>query len=163
MTHDTDTEMAADDERWMRLALDQAHEAHARGDWPTGAVIVRNGALLSAGQNRQNTQRDPIVHAETDAIHTAAAQHGVDALRGATLYCTMEPCPMCAGALKLAGVGRVVLALRHARLRRADLGSYTFEAFCSMTGFDVALTQDVLTDEYLALRLAWGGDAVKPG
>jgi tRNA(adenine34) deaminase len=73
----------------------------------------------------------------------------------------MEPCPMCAGALKLANVRCLVLGLRHARLRRSDLGDYGIEAFCRMTGFDLALRDGVLADEYLALRLRWGGDKVE--
>ncbi len=151
----------ADDLRWMRLALDQAEDAFARGDWPTGALLVRDGRLLGTGQNRQNTQANPMRHAETDAIDAAVAGHGVAAVRGATLYCTMEPCPMCAGALKLAGIGTVVLALRHARLQRTDLGHYSFEAFCDMTGYQPALRDGVLEHDYLALRLRWGGDAVR--
>lgn len=148
-----------DDAHWMGLALDAAREAHARGDWPTGAVLVKDGIVLGHGQNRQNSRADPLLHAETDAIHAAVASHGSDAVRGATLYCTMEPCPMCAGALKLAGVSRLVLALRHARLRRVDLGTYTIEDFCAMTGFALALRDGVLEEDYLALRLRWGGDA----
>lgn len=147
-----------DDLRWMGLALQAAHEAHARGDWPTGAVLVKDGRLLASGQNRQTTQGDVTVHAETDALRAAFAAHGPEAALGATLYCTMEPCPMCAGALKLAGVQALVLALRHARLRRTDLGAYSIEAFCRLTGFQLELRDGVLEEEYLALRLRWGGD-----
>jgi tRNA(adenine34) deaminase len=149
-----------DDLHWMRLALEASHEAHARGDWPTGAVLVKDGRLLASGQNRQNTQGDVTVHAETDALRAAFSAHGPHAARRATLYCTMEPCPMCAGALKLAGVRCLVLALRHARLRRSDLGEYSIEAFCRMTGFDLELRDGVLEQDYLALRLRWGGDPV---
>ena len=156
------TPTAAEDLHWMQLALEEAREAHARGDWPTGAVLVKGGRLLSRGQNRQNTQGDVTAHAETDALRNAFAAHGPDAAKGATLYCTMEPCPMCAGALKLGQVGTLVLALRHARLRRTDLGDYTIENFCRMTGFDVALREGVLEADYLALRLRWGGDQVRP-
>jgi len=146
------------DRRWMRLALEQAHEAHARGDWPTGAVLVKRGTLLASGQNRQNTRGDPTAHAEPEALRAAFAAHGPRAAEGATLYCTMEPCPMCAGALKVAGVHRLVLALRHARIGRTDLGGYCIEAFCAMTGFAPELRDGVLEDDYLALRLRWGGD-----
>lgn len=148
------------DAHWMRLALDEAQHAYERGDWPTGAVLVSGGQLLARGQNRQVSQRDPTLHAETDALRQAFAAAGSDAARGATLYCTMEPCPMCAGALKLAGVTTLVLALRHARLRRADLGHYSIEQFCALTGHALTLRQGVLEDDYLALRLRWGGDAV---
>lgn len=153
---------AHEDQRWMRLALDEAREAFERGDWPTGSVIVREGRLLGAGQNRQVTLRDVTRHAETEAIHRTLAAHGPDATAGATLYGTMEPCPMCAGALKLAGITRIVLALRHATLRRTDLGRYALESFCALTDWHPALTEDVLQGEYLALRLRWGGDQVAP-
>lgn len=153
---------AATDLRWMRVALDASTEAFERGDWPTGAVLVRDGRLLATGQNRQETQRDITVHAEVDAIRAALAAHGPGATVGATLYCTMEPCPMCAGALKLAGVTRLVLALRHRTLRRTDLGRYDIESFCEMTGWHPALTEGVLEQDYLALRRRWGRDAVTP-
>jgi tRNA(adenine34) deaminase len=157
----TDTpNQRATDEHWMRLALHEAESAHARGDWPAGAVLVQGDRLLSLGQNRQVSGRDALLHAETEALHQACAAHGPDAARGATLYSTMEPCPMCAGALKLAGVQTLVLALRHARLRRADLGSYSIEGLCAMTGHALALRQGVLEDDYLALRMRWGGDVV---
>jgi tRNA(adenine34) deaminase len=153
-----------DDRFWMAQALIQAEEAFARGDWPTGAVIVQGGPgggrLLGSGQNRQVSTGDPLLHAEPDAIRQAAAAHGVAALQGATLYCTMEPCPMCAGALKLAGISRLVLALRHATLRRADLGDFTVERFCALTGHPMAVTDGVLEEPYLALRLRWGQDRV---
>ncbi len=149
-----------DDGFWMAQALAQAEEAFARGDWPTGAVIVQRGRLLGSGQNRQVSTGDPLLHAEPDAIRQAAAAHGADALQGATLYCTMEPCPMCAGALKLAGITRLVLALRHATLRRTDLGDFTVERFCALTGHAMSVTDGVLEAPYLALRLRWGRDHV---
>jgi tRNA(adenine34) deaminase len=148
------------DEHWMRLALNEAEDAYARGDWPTGAVLVQGGELLGRGQNRQVSQGDPTLHAEPDALRQAFAAHGPAAAQGATLYCTMEPCPMCAGALKLAGVSTLVLALRHATLRRSDLGDYSIERFCTLTGHAMALRDGVLEADYLALRLRWGGDQV---
>lgn len=152
--------MDKEDERWMAQALLGAEEAFARGDWPTGAVLVKDSRLLATGQNRQVSTGDPLLHAEPDAIRRAAADHGPHATRGATLYCTMEPCPMCAGALQLAGISRLVMALRHAKLRRTDLGRYSIEAHCAMTGHGLALTDGVLEAPYLALRLRWGRDAV---
>jgi tRNA(adenine34) deaminase len=149
-----------DDDFWMTEALAQAEEAYARGDWPTGAVIVRDGQLLGRGQNRQMSTGDLLLHAEPDAIRQALAAHGAGATEGATLYCTMEPCPMCAGALKLAGISRLVLALRHATLRRSDLGDFTVERFCALAGHTMAVTDGVLEERYLALRLRWGRDQV---
>lgn len=150
-----------EDERWMALALAQAEEAHARGDWPTGAVIVREGRMLAVGQNRQVSTGDPLLHAEPDAIRAAVSAHGAGAVRGATMYCTMEPCPMCAGALALAGIGRLVLALRHATLRRTDLGAFSMEAHAELTGRAIELTEGVLQAPYLALRRRWGRDPVR--
>jgi tRNA(adenine34) deaminase len=155
-------EPAEIDRHWMRLAIAEARDAFSRGDWPTGSLLVRDGHLLATGQNRQVTRGDVTEHAETDAISRAFAAHGPRATDGATLYGTMEPCPMCAGAMKLAGIRRVVLALRHATLRRTDLGAYALEPFCTMTGWFPSLTEGVLQDEYLALRLRWGGDQVAP-
>jgi len=149
-----------DDEHWMRLALAEAQQAYTRGDWPTGAVIVRDGRLLGRGQNRQVSTGDVMLHAEPDAIRDALSTHGAGSSGGATLYCTMEPCPMCAGALKLAGISRLVLALRHKTLRRTDLGDFTVEAFAALCGHALALRDGVLEADYLALRLRWGGDTV---
>src|SRR5262245_62228657 len=75
----------------------------ARGDWPVGSVLLRDGVVLATGQNRQNTERDVTWHAEFEAMRRASREHGAAILIGATVYSTMEPCPMCAGAMKLAG------------------------------------------------------------
>jgi tRNA(Arg) A34 adenosine deaminase TadA len=149
------------DEHCMRMALDAAEEAFARGDWPVGAVLVNGGEVLSIGQNRQISQRDLLVHAETDAIRVAESRHGLARLAGGTLYATMEPCPMCAWAVKAAGIRRLVLGLRHATLRRTDLGRYRIESFCEMVGFgELEFTTGVLEAECLALRRRWGKDQV---
>jgi len=150
------------DSDYMDLALAQAEEAFARGDWPVAAVVARDGAVLGAGQNRQNTAGDVTMHAETEAIRAATRAHGAARVAGATLYSTMEPCPMCAWALRLAGIGRLVLGARHATLRRTDMGAYSVEAFCRLTDFDLALTPGVREAECLALRRRWGRDQVAP-
>src|SRR5262249_5753057 len=130
----------------------------ARGDWPVGAVLVRDGVILARGQNRQNTERDVTWHAESEAMRHATRDHGVDSLVGATVYSTMEPCPMCAGAMKLARIARLVLGTRHATLHRTDLGRYSIESFCELTGYDLALTSSVREPECTALRRRWGKD-----
>src|SRR5262249_60401885 len=98
------------------LARRQAEEAFARGHGPVAAVIVRDGRVLGIGQNRQNTESDVTWHAEFDAMRTAARTHGAERVAGSTVYSTMEPCPMCAGAMKVAGIARLVLRLRPATL-----------------------------------------------
>ena len=150
------------DADYMDLALGHAEDAFARGDWPVAAVIVRNGAVLATGQNRQNTEGDVTWHAEFDAIRAAVQAHGAERVTGATVYTTMEPCPMCAGAMKLAGIRRLVLGARHAALRRVDLGDYSIELFCRLTGFDLTLVTGVREVECMEMRKRWGKDQVRP-
>jgi tRNA(adenine34) deaminase len=74
----------------------------------------------------------------------------------------MEPCPMCAWAIRIAGIDRLVLALRHATLKRTDMGVYNLEAFARMVGWQVEIIQNVREAEYLALRRAWMDAQKKP-
>ena len=97
---------AADDERWMRAALEAAHEAGV--DVPVGAVVVRDGTAVATAANGTARRQDPTAHAEVLAVRAAAAALGRWRLDGCTLYVTLEPCAMCAGALVLARVDRVV-------------------------------------------------------
>ncbi len=127
-----------------------------------GSVLVRDGTILATGQNRQNTERDVTWHAEFEAMRRVTHEHGFETLAGATVYATMEPCPMCAGAMKLARIARLVLGTRHATLRRTDLGTYSVETFCALTGYTLALTTGVREAECTALRRRWGKDAVRP-
>jgi tRNA(adenine34) deaminase len=150
------------DEGYMAQALLHAERAFARGDWPVAAVIVRDGAVLAVGQNRQGTERDVTSHAEINAIREAIRAHGAERVAGATVYTTMEPCPMCAGAMMLARIRRLVLGARNATLRRTDLGEYSFEVFCRLTSFDLAITSGVREAECLALRRRWGKDQTRP-
>ena len=110
-------------DHYMRLALRAGEEAMARGDWPTGSVVVLDGEVVGSGQNRQNSLNDITVHAETDALRAAFKGLGKTNLEGATVYTSMEPCPMCAEAMRMARVTRLVLGLRHADLKRTDLGT----------------------------------------
>lgn len=97
-----------DDERMMRLALDAAREAQGHDDVPIGAVIARGGTPLAIAGNRREIDRDPTAHAELIAIREAAANLGGWRLPETTLYVTLEPCAMCAGAIVLARIPRVV-------------------------------------------------------
>jgi tRNA(adenine34) deaminase len=100
--------MMLDDERWMREALGQAGEAAAAGDVPVGAVIVRDGQVIARAANRTVRDQDPTGHAELLAIREASKVVGDWRLQGCTLYVTLEPCAMCAGAIVLARLDRVV-------------------------------------------------------
>lgn len=95
-------------ERWMRLALAQAAEAMAWGEVPVGAVAVLNNEVIGLGYNRKESDQDPTAHAEMIALRQASAYLGNWRLIDVTLYCTLEPCPMCAGAMIQGRLSRVV-------------------------------------------------------
>ncbi|GAB7388481.1 tRNA adenosine(34) deaminase TadA [Bacillaceae bacterium] len=104
--------LRTDDEMWMRAALDEAKRAEALGEVPIGAVIVRGGQLVGRGHNLRETKGDPLAHAEMLAIKEASEALGGWRLTGCTLYVTLEPCPMCAGAIVQARIDRVVFGAR---------------------------------------------------
>jgi tRNA(adenine34) deaminase len=103
---------ADDHERWMRAALDEAMRAAEEGEVPVGAVVVHEGRILGRGHNRTESTHDPTAHAEILAIGAASAALGDWRLTGADLYVTLEPCAMCAGALQLGRLRRVVFGPR---------------------------------------------------
>jgi tRNA(adenine34) deaminase len=102
-------DVGVDDERWMREAMAEARVAEAHGDVPIGAVVVVDGEVVARGRNERELAHDPTAHAEVLALRDAAAAIG-DGWRvtGATLYVTLEPCTMCAGAIVLSRIPRVV-------------------------------------------------------
>ena len=98
------------DERFMRRAVELAREAAAAGEVPVGALVVRDGEILAEGFNRPISTHDPTAHAEMVALRAAAARIDNYRLPGTTLYVTLEPCAMCAGAMVHARVQRLVYA-----------------------------------------------------
>lgn len=97
-----------DDANWMRQAIELAREAWQAGEVPVGAVIVAGGEIVGRGYNQPISRHDPTAHAEVMALRDAAARLANYRLPGTTLYVTMEPCVMCAGAILHARVARVV-------------------------------------------------------
>lgn len=97
-----------DDAVFMEEALALARKAAELGEVPVGAVVVRDGRIIGRGYNRRETWNDPTAHAEMIAIRQASVRTGAWRLTGATMYVTIEPCPMCAGALVLARIDRLV-------------------------------------------------------
>jgi len=95
-------------EQWMRLAIAEATRALDHDDVPIGAVVVREGEIIGTGRNERELLRDPTAHAEAIALREAARTLGSWRVLDATLYVTLEPCAMCAGAIVLARVPRVV-------------------------------------------------------
>ncbi len=98
------------DRAWMRRALELARRAESMGEVPVGAVLVRDGELLGEGWNQPIAAQDPTAHAEIVALRAAGAAAGNYRLPGTTLYVTLEPCLMCAGAIVHARIERVVFA-----------------------------------------------------
>ena len=97
------------DKRFMKAALTQARKALEKGEVPIGCVIVYEGRIIGRGYNRRNTDRSTLSHAEINAIRKASRVIGDWRLEGCTLYCTLEPCQMCAGAIVQARIDRVVI------------------------------------------------------
>lgn len=98
------------DTLFMRLALEEARQALVHADVPIGAVAVYDGQVIGRGHNRREADNDPTAHAEMLAMRQAARHVGFWRLEGVTLYCTLEPCCMCAGAMVLARLPRLVYA-----------------------------------------------------
>ena len=102
-------------EHFMREALLEAEKALAAGEVPIGAVMVRDGEIIARGHNLRNTAKNPLRHAEIDIINETAGIVGDWRLEDCTLYVTVEPCPMCAGAIVQARIPKVVFGTRNSK------------------------------------------------
>ena len=139
----------AEDQRFMRMAIDQGRAA----DLPFGAVIVQAGRVIASGGNHGHTQRDPTAHGEMVAIRNAVDYPGADGLKGATLYTTGEPCPMCMGAIVWCHISRVVYAASIEQLATVmdQIMVPSTEIAARETFAPVAITGGVLADEVMVL------------
>jgi tRNA(adenine34) deaminase len=138
-----------DDEKWMREALELARQGEAEGEVPVGAVVVIGNEIAGRGWNAPVAQNDPTAHAEIIALREAAARAGNYRLEDATLYCTLEPCVMCAGALVAARVERVVFGARD--LRFGGVRSKFRLADSELLNHRVEVTEGVLGAECVEL------------
>lgn len=137
------------DEKWMRVALDLAREAVALGEVPVGAVAVKNGEIVGRGFNLKEAQQDPTAHAEMIALRETAVNVQNWRLLDVTLYCTLEPCPMCAGAMIQARLPRLVYGAKDTRF--GAHGSIVNVLDEPRFNHRVAVTEGVLQDEAIAL------------
>jgi tRNA(adenine34) deaminase len=137
------------DERWMAEALLLAREAGEGGEVPVGAVVVLNGEPIGSGANGPIAANDPTAHAEIVALRAAAQRIGNYRLEGAVLYCTLEPCVMCAGALVHARIARVVFGARD--LRFGGVRSKFRLADSDILNHRVQVTEGVMGAECAAL------------
>lgn len=103
------------DEKYMREAIRQAKKAYAKNETPIGCVIVRDGRVIARGYNKRNEKKNTLAHAEIIAIHKASRIVGDWRLEDCTMYVTLEPCPMCAGAIVQARIPRVVIGSMNAK------------------------------------------------
>jgi len=129
----------------MQAALAEARQAAEAGEVPVGAVIVRDGAILATGQNRVLRDLDPTAHAEIVALRAAAAVVGNYRLNGCTLYITLEPCAMCAGAMIHARLDRLVFAAADPKAGAA--GSVLAVVNHSQLNHQMQVEQGILSEE----------------
>ncbi len=149
-----------DDAAGMRLALDEARRALEHRDVPIGAIAVLGDQVIGRGYNRREADQDPTAHAEMLALRAAARHVGCWRLDGVTLYCTLEPCAMCAGAMVLARLSRLVYATRDPKAGAAgsvmDLLNHPKlnhrVAVVEMVGPFAAEAARLLVDFFAALR-----------
>jgi len=132
------------DAYYMREALVLADAAEARGEVPVGALVVMDGVVIGRGSNQPIGTHDPTAHAEVIALRDAAAARGNYRLPGATLYVTLEPCAMCAGAIMHARVGRVVYGARD--LKTGACGSVV-DLFETKLNHHAEVIEGVMADE----------------
>jgi tRNA(adenine34) deaminase len=133
----------------MRAALEEAQKAQRAGEVPVGAVVVRGGVLLGAGHNTPISSHDPSAHAEMNAIRAACRTAENYRLDGATIYVTLEPCVMCAGALVHARLERLVFGARD--LRFGGAGSKFQIADSELLNHRIEVVEGVLGAECLEL------------
>ena len=142
-------ESGATDEQWMQAAITEARLAEAKGEVPVGAVIIHEGQVIGRGHNERELSQDPTTHAEMIAIREAAKAVGSWRLIDTTLYVTLEPCPMCAGALVNSRVERLVFAARDPKAGYCgSLGNLVQDA---RLNHHVEIVEGVLAEESGAL------------
>jgi tRNA(adenine34) deaminase len=143
------TDATADDERFMRIALDEARQ----GDSPFGAVIARDGQILARGHNLRRTNDDPTAHGEMVAIRRCLADRGSAVLQGSTLYMTGEPCVMCMGAIIWCRIGRLVFAasVQQLAVTRDQIMISSADIAAKAPFVPITITGGVLADEALQL------------
>lgn len=132
-------------EKYMRMAIKQAQKAYALDEVPIGCVIVKDDKVIARGYNRRNTDKLTLAHAELAAIKKASKKLGDWRLEGCTLYVTLEPCQMCAGAIVQARMDRVVIGCMNAKAGSA--GSVINLLDMKQFNHQVEITKGVLEEE----------------
>jgi len=136
----------ADHEKFMRIALDEARKSGAAGNRAVGAVIARGDDIVGIGGNQRESAVDPLGHAETTALLDAVSKTKSLDFSGCTLYSTLEPCPMCCGAIAVNGIEVVVVGAMHTEGNRR-WGDYTVQKVTDMIGLGTEIITPMLEDE----------------
>jgi tRNA(adenine34) deaminase len=143
----------AEDEKFMKQALREAKKAYKLGEVPIGCVIVHEGKVIGRGYNRRNTDKNTLCHAEITAIKRASKAMNDWRLEGCTMYVTLEPCQMCAGACVQARIDRVVIGCMSPKSGCA--GSVINILQMDEFNHQVEITKDVLADECSSVLTAF--------
>lgn len=141
------------DEKYMKAALTQAKKAYALKEVPIGCVIVQSGRIIARGYNRRNTDKNPLAHAELSAIKKASKKTGDWRLEDCTMYVTLEPCQMCAGAIVQSRMKRVVIATMNPKAGCA--GSVLNLLDMQQFNHQVEIAKGVLEEECSAMLSAF--------
>ena len=144
----------ADHEKFMRRAVDEAHKAGAAGNRAIGSVITRGDEIVGIGANQRDSATDPLGHPEMCAIRNAVAKSGSLDFAGCTLYTTLEPCPMCCGAIAVNSIELVVVGAMHTDENRR-WGEYTVRGVTTMIGQGTEIIDGVLQDDCEAALREW--------
>lgn len=147
----------------MRTALLCATANRKRGNAGVAALLEKDGEILAVGANLGEELRNPLRHAELEALDTAIGRHGAERVRGSTCYTTMEPCPMCASALIQAGIRRIVLGGRHVDVFPGRYGDYSIETAIDASGVSVDLLTDVLRQACADIRREAAPGSIQQG
>ncbi|MCI9004996.1 MAG: nucleoside deaminase [Lachnospiraceae bacterium] len=146
------------EEKFMKAALRQAQKAAKMDETPIGCVIVYEGKIIARGYNRRNTEKNPLAHAELSAIRKASKKLGDWRLEGCTMYVTLEPCQMCAGAIVQSRMDRVIIGAMNPKAGCAGsvMNLLQIPAFNHQVALEYGILEEecstILTNFFKALR-----------
>jgi len=140
------------DEQWMLLAIEEAKKAKPRGDWPFGAVVIKDGNIIGRGHARDKSDGDVTDHAELIAVRDACRNVQSNDLGGCAIYCTNEPCTMCAAGIFQANIDHVYIgASRDDLSRLLRPRTLRIEHVAEDAGYTIHIVKGILKDEVLEL------------
>lgn len=140
------------DVKFMSKALERAKEAKRDSELPFGAVIVCEGVVISAGRCREKKEKSVLAHAELEAVDKACRTLGTNRLEKCTIYCTNEPCPMCAAAIFQAKIASVVIGASRKDIPTLRPRAIDIQSLADDSGYPITITRGVLIQDVLQLH-----------